>query len=122
MSHFDPSSRRNRGWGAPMDVAHIAVFVLKRELVFFSGVGSIHLIPGQGQAGIDDLLATEQKRVGLESGVAIVGVLRVDRRFDRPTVFTLLAHQKSVGDRRGVSLFWLGDPLILNRIRILQVL
>src|ERR1700731_2596679 len=105
----------SKSWlAASMGVGHIALFVLKRESVFYAGVGSIHLIPGQGQAGIDDLLATEQKRVGLESGVAIVGVLRVDRHFDRPTVFTLLAHQKGAGDRRGVSLLWLGDLLILD--------
>src|ERR1035438_10780619 len=54
------------------------------ELWNSSSVGSIHLISGQRQAGIDDLLATEQERVGLESDVAIVGILRVDRRFNPP--------------------------------------
>jgi hypothetical protein len=45
---------------------------LKPESISYSGVGSIHLIPGQWQAGVDNLLATEQERVGLESDVAIV--------------------------------------------------
>jgi hypothetical protein len=52
--------RRIRSYeDTPCAVAHIAVLVIKRDSVYYSGVGSIHLIPGQGQAGIDDLLATE---------------------------------------------------------------
>ena len=43
---------------------------------------------------IDDLLAAEQECVGLESGVFIAEILRVDRRFDRPTICTRFAHQK----------------------------
>src|ERR1700719_4049670 len=81
---------------------------------------SIHLISGQWQAGVDDFLATEQERVRLESDIAIVGILCIDRRFDRPTVFTFLAHQKDAGDRRDVPLLWLGDLPILDGIRIPQ--
>src|SRR6266849_3600309 len=78
----------------------------------------------QGRQGVDvdQLLAAEEKRVGLESDVGTVGILGVDRRFYRPTQETRLMGEDDARNRRDVSLLRLGDLLILHGVRILQVL
>src|ERR1700730_17116210 len=83
---------------------------------------SFHLILGQRREGVDDLLAAEEERIGLESNIDPVGIPGVDRRLYRPTPKTRLMRQNDAGDRRDVSLLRLGDLLILHGVRILQVL